>query len=151
MSEIKIKYGRGQIAYDERKDQWYVYIDNVLVAHRSKLSDAKKAIDQHGDEEKKLERHTAILKNYREGFVTVEVTSYPEESSWGGPKAWVTRTEGNRKTRSQESISDLYEDSPKNHVIISQLKAIEAEIEALHKKRDALQVKLEKYTQRKIQ
>jgi hypothetical protein len=150
MSDIKIKYGQGEIVYLEREDQWYVYIDTVQIGRRSKLSEAKKVIDQHGEEEKKLERHTAILKNYRNGFVTVTVTSYAD-GSWGGPKAWVTRIEGGKKTRSQESISDLYEDSPKNQVIASEWKSIEAEIEALHKRRDALQIKLEKYTKRKIQ
>jgi hypothetical protein len=149
MSDIKIKYGVGEIHFSERDEQWLAYIDTIQIARRSKLREVKKAIDQHGNEEKKLERHTAILKRYNVPFETVTVTSYPE-NSWRGRQAWVTRVEGAKKRREQVVLSDLYEDIPKNHVIISELKDIAAQIDALREKQDKLETKLEKYKQREI-
>jgi hypothetical protein len=150
MSDIKIKYGRGEITYWEAQEYWNVTAEGAVLGHRSSLKEAKKLIDKLGDEEKKLERHAALLKRYSGPYQTVTVTSYPEET-WGGPKAWVTRTEGGKKIRSQESFNDLYEDTAKNQAIVAELLGLDEKIEVLNKEKHALRAKLEKYTKRKIQ
>lgn len=150
MSEIRLAYGSGQIKFSEFSEKWIASIDGEIIGERASLKEAKRLIEKHGEDEKSLKRHTAL---YRRGygsdqnFETVTVTSYPE-NGWRGAEAWVTKA---NKRREKVTISDLREDCPKNHVLVSEIKSLREQIEALTDKINKAEGKLQHYTKRSIE
>lgn len=144
----KVKYGDGEIHYSEHNEKWEAYIKDESIGSRCTLADARKLIDKHGEEEKTFKRHTALMCGSRfdreEGWLTVTVTSYPE-TTWGGPKAWITKPS---KRREQKELSYLREDNKKNHDLIAKVGEVDKQIKALEVKKEALLESMDDYKKR---
>lgn len=147
MSDIRMKYGDGEIYYDERSEKWRASVGTEAIGERSSLKEAKRLIDQHGEEEKKFERHTALHRHYGNPWEQVTVTSYPEERGWRGACAWITRAD--KRSREKVTLTELREDNERNGQITKELAEVRKEIESLRTQESKLERSLTAYKERK--
>ena len=136
---LKSVYCGIEITYDEEANCWR-FTKNGRDRSADTLQNAKKAILYKDPADKPA--FTAVnaycKPEYRNEYRLVKVTSVAERS-YGEPEYWISYGNGVRNERQKIEGHKLFEASKANEATIAKMKAIEEQIEGLHKLSDRVE------------
>jgi hypothetical protein len=140
MSEIKHTHDGVEITYDEKENRWRFHLRGRERSAES-LAKAKEFIDKPvvEKEEKTFVPIDAWWFSYSEGPRIVKVTSVAERGYGSLEYYWIK----DGKDRSKRAAYELYPKTDKNDKLVSEVQALDSQLDSLREKRDEKKQKLD--------
>ena len=125
---MKTLYKEIEISYNEEKDRWEFELRGRSRSAESPAR-AKEAIDKEPVEKRKqvFPRFDAYQNKHNRGFSIVNVTSIANNNC-GGAQFWISSTKDGRQ---KEYACSLFPVNENNTAIVTEIKRINAQIDAL--------------------
>lgn len=130
------QYGEFTITYDEIREKFVATLNGTEIHSSAKLADLRKALDRHGEAEKKFTRVKVFQPQSRfegEGqWAFGEVTSISDDG-----RPWITDAKTKKRSKPWSSQS-VYLDTPENAAIRAKIDELDQNIKALEENRRLL-------------